>query len=117
MKQKTKIVCTIASVLFLLQGCGITASNSDNDQGNQGSVFIDTRKSIIPIDTNIDFGLEPGILYYADPRVEENGLNRALRIDAAAMQFGEVAVNGINPHSIDRAGSCLLYTSPSPRDS
>ena len=105
MKQKIKIVCTIASLLLLIQGCGITASNSDNGQGSQGSSFIDTRKSIIPIDTNVDFGLEPAILYYADPRVEDNGLNRALRINAAAMQFSEVAVNGNNPHSIDRAGS------------
>ncbi len=105
MKQKAKIVCAIASALLLLQGCGITASNSDDVQGNQGNLFIDNRKNIIPIDTNIDFGFEPGILYYADPRVEENGLNRALRINTATMQFEEVAVNGNNPHSIDRAGS------------
>ncbi len=105
MKQKAKIVFTIASALLLLQGCGITASNSDDQQNGQGSSFIDTRKSIIPIDTNIDFGIEPGILYYADPRIEENGLNRALRINTQTMQFDEVAVNGNNPHSIDRAGS------------
>ncbi len=109
MKQKVKIVCTVASALFILQGCGITASNSDDQQNGQGSSFIDTRKSIIPIDTNIDFGIEPGVLYYADPRIEENGLNRALRINTQTMQFDEVGVNGNNPHSIDRAGSTSRF--------
>ena len=33
------------------------------------------------IDTNIDFQLKQESYYYADPRIEENGLNRALRID------------------------------------
>ncbi len=59
----------------------------------------------IPIDSNTRLGGEKGILYYADPRPEENGLNRALRIDYNNMSYNAVAVNGINPHSIDRAGS------------
>ncbi len=58
----------------------------------------------IPIDSNIELGGESGILYYADPRPEENGQNRALRIDYNNMTFTDISVNGINPHSIDRAG-------------
>ncbi len=61
-------------------------------------------ESIIPIDSNIELGGEDGILYYADPRPEENGRNRALRIDYKAMTFTDLPVRGINPHSIDRAG-------------
>ncbi len=79
-------------------------ANSDSDSTIINVIFVDNRKAVIPIDTNIDFGLEPGILYYADPQEKENGLNRALRIDYKAMDFTEVEVFGLNPHSIDRAG-------------
>lgn len=58
----------------------------------------------IPFDSNLELGGEEGILYYVDPRPEENGLNRALRIDYLAMIFSDINVSGINPHSIDRAG-------------
>lgn len=66
--------------------------------------FVDNRKAVIPIDTNIDFNLEPGILYFADPRIEENGLNRVIRLNYELMNFEELAVAGVNPHSVDRAG-------------
>ncbi len=58
-----------------------------------------------PIDSNIRLGGESNILYYADPRPEEHGLNRVLRIDYGTMTFRAITVNGVNPHSIDRAGS------------
>ena len=67
-------------------------------------IFTDTRSSVIPIDTNIDFDLEEDVLYFADPRPEENGENRALRVDYKLMQFTEIDALGTNPHSIDRAG-------------
>jgi hypothetical protein len=59
---------------------------------------------IIPIDSNIELGGESNILYYVDPRPEENGQNRALRIDYGTMSYTSLPVRGINPHSIDRAG-------------
>ena len=105
MKQKIKIVGITFSALLLLHGGNVESADSAKVSNNiPEEVFIDNRKSVIPIDTNIDFGLEPGILYYADPRIEENGLNRGLRINYVTMQFSEVSVDGINPHSIDRAG-------------
>jgi hypothetical protein len=58
----------------------------------------------IPIDSNIELGDESGVLYYADPRVEEHGLNRVLRIDYKNWEYDTIPVRGINPHSIDRAG-------------
>jgi hypothetical protein len=58
-----------------------------------------------PIDSNINLGNETGVLYYADPRPQEHGLNRVLRIDYNSMSYDAIPVNGINPHSIDRAGS------------
>ncbi len=61
-------------------------------------------KSNIPYDSNLELGGEEGIVYYVDPRPEENGLNRALRIDYLNWTYSELAVNGVNPHSIDRAG-------------
>jgi len=67
-------------------------------------MFVDNRSSVIPIDTNIDFGIEKNILYFVDPRPEENGKNRALRIDYNLMQFTDLNASGVNPHSIDRAG-------------
>jgi len=60
---------------------------------------------IIPIDSNVELGNENDILYYVDPRPEEGGENRALRIDTKQMVYQEIAVDGINPHSIDRAGN------------
>jgi len=71
---------------------------------DHADIFVDNRSSVIPIDTNIDFGIEKNILYFADPRPEENGENRALRIDYNLMQYEEIDVLGTNPHSIDRAG-------------
>ncbi len=61
-------------------------------------------KDQIPIDSNIELGLEPGVLYYADPRPQEHGLNRVLRIDYNTMTYRAIPVPGNNPHSIDRAG-------------
>ena len=61
-------------------------------------------RSKIPIDSNLELGNEKGILYYVDPKVEDGGENRALRIDTNTMTFQEISVNGMNPHSIDRAG-------------
>ncbi len=58
-----------------------------------------------PIDSNIRLGGESNVLYYADPRPEEHGLNRVLRIDYGTMTFRAITVPGVNPHSIDRAGS------------
>jgi len=62
-------------------------------------------KANIPIDSNIELGGEDGVLYYVDPRPEENGKNRGLRIDTKAWSFTELKVDGINPHSLDRAGN------------
>ena len=61
-------------------------------------------KANIPYDSNLELGGEEGILYYVDPRLEENGLNRALRIDYLNWTFSDLNVSGINPHSLDRAG-------------
>lgn len=59
----------------------------------------------IPIDSNLQLGNEKDILYYVDPRPEEGGENRALRINTKTMTYTEMDVDGINPHSIDRAGN------------
>jgi hypothetical protein len=61
-------------------------------------------KSKIPYDSNLELGGEEGILYYVDPRPEENGLNRALRIDYLNWSYTDLNVSGVNPHSLDRAG-------------
>ena len=58
----------------------------------------------IPIDSNLELSKEKNFLYYADPRVEEGGKNRVLRINYKNMSYEEIPVDGINPHSIDRAG-------------
>jgi len=58
----------------------------------------------IPYDSNLQLGGEEGILYYVDPRPEEHGLNRALRIDYLNWTYTDINVSGINPHSLDRAG-------------
>jgi len=99
MKRYLFILLATVSILFL-GGC-----NNGNDE------FVDTRDKIIPIDTNIAYAdiAEPfgdkDVLYYADPRPEENGLNRALRINYRHMTYEDLTCNGINPHSIDRAGT------------
>ena len=62
-------------------------------------------KANIPYDANLELGSEEGILYYVDPRPEENGLNRALRIDYLNWTYTDINVSGINPHSLDRAGN------------
>ncbi len=90
MKLKTIYMFIILALLF--QAC------------DKSEKFVDNRKAVIPIDTNIDFNLEPGILYFADPRIEENGLNRVIRLNYKSMNFDELAVAGVNPHSVDRAG-------------
>ena len=84
---------------LLLGSAFFTACDNDVD------IFVDTRSNVIPIDTNIDFGIEENILYFADPQPSENGLNRALRIDYKLMQFTYLDALGTNPHSIDRAGN------------
>jgi len=88
----------IAINAFLIRGSGLI----DNI-----SLSLDktTRNTIIPIDTNIELGHEKNILYYVDPRPEEGGENRALRINTTTMDFEEINVDGTNPHSIDRAGN------------
>lgn len=83
---------------LLLSGC------------NNDDTLVDTRSSVIPFDTNIAYArdVEPNqnayVLYYADPRPEENGLNRVLRIDYRKWSFEAIDCQGVNPHSIDRAG-------------
>ncbi len=61
-------------------------------------------KANIPYDSNLELGDEEGILYYVDPRPEEHGLNRALRIDYLNWSYTDINVSGVNPHSLDRAG-------------
>ena len=96
MKRYLFILLATVSILFL-GGC-------NNDK------FVDKRDKIIPIDTNIAYAdiAEPNgetnVLYYADPRTEEHGLNRVLRVNYRNMSFDSVTCVGINPHSIDRAG-------------
>jgi hypothetical protein len=60
-------------------------------------------RAFIPIDSNLELGPK-GFVYYVDPRPEENGHNRALKINYLDMSFQDVNVTGINPHSLDRAG-------------
>ncbi len=60
--------------------------------------------SVAPIDSNIELGGDSSTLFYVDPRPEENGFNRALRINYDTMTFDQLHVDGVNPHSIDRAG-------------
>ena len=96
------VVCSLLSLA--MQGCSMEDLEDIKDNIDGDGKTSELRSKVIPIDTNIDFGIEPNVLYYADPRIEENGLNRAIRIDYNAMNFNEVATNGINPHSIDRAG-------------
>jgi len=84
-----------------------TTDAKGNQASTQRTVTVSPAASMsgtIPIDSNIELGGENGILYYVDPRPEENGYNRALRIDYNAMSYSSVSVDGINPHSIDRAG-------------
>jgi len=59
----------------------------------------------LPIDSNLELGNENDILYYVDPRPEEGGENRALRINKHTMRYSEISVDGDNPHSLDRAGN------------
>ncbi len=84
-----------------------TTDSNGKKASTQRTITVTTAPSMagtIPIDSNIQLGGEDGILYYVDPRPEENGENRALRIDYKAMSFDSIPVDGINPHSIDRAG-------------
>ena len=97
-----KIILAVSTLSILaFQGCDLSQVR---DLVRERLSYNDERSQTIPIDSNIDFGIEPGVLYYADPKIEQNGLNRALRIDYEKMTYSDVAVNGINPHSIDRAG-------------
>ena len=85
-----------------------TVTNSSNKSASTSrEVVVKDLKPLredIPIDSNIELGHEDGILYYADPRPEEHGLNRVIRVDYNNMSFSSIKVNGNNPHSIDRAG-------------
>ena len=94
---KRSFIAGFAMVTMLvLSGC-----HHDRDD------FVDTRSVEIPIDTNIAYarGVEPDhnpyVLYYADPRPEENGKNRVLRIDYRKWTFEDINCSGINPHSVD----------------
>jgi hypothetical protein len=99
--KKTALAVGVLSLL-VFQGCDLSKVR---EQVRQHLAFDDNRTQEIPIDSNIDLGVEkPGILYYADPKPEENGLNRVIRIDYNTMSYSDVAVLGTNPHSIDRAG-------------
>ncbi len=98
--KKVALAVGVLSIL-VFQGCDLSKIR---EQIREHLAFDDNRTEVIPIDSNIDLGLEEGILYYADPKTEENGLNRALRIDCNTMTYTDVAVAGKNPHSIDRAG-------------
>ena len=97
--KKVLSIAMVLSTLLFFGGC-----NNDDDN------VVDTRSLEIPIDTNIAYAFktEPNnnkyVLYYADPRPEENGLNRVIRIDYRNWTFSSITCNGINPHSIDRAG-------------
>ncbi len=64
----------------------------------------DKSKSYIPLNSNKELGNESGILYYADPREEEHGKNRVIRLDYLHWTYSSLKTKGINPHSIDRAG-------------
>ena len=61
-------------------------------------------KANIPYDSNLELDHEKGFVYYVDPRPEENGLNRAIKIDYLNWSFEDLNVSGNNPHSLDRAG-------------
>lgn len=98
--KKTILAVGVLSVLAF-QGCDL---NKVRHHIREHLAFDDNRTKEIPIDSNIDLGKEQGILYYADPKPEENGLNRALRIDYNNMTYTSLDVAGKNPHSIDRAG-------------
>lgn len=103
---KFKFFYALVMFALLFQGCELKEKLKEKlmDKCDQQAKFEDNRSAVVPIDTNIDFNLEPGILYFADPRTEEGGLNRVIRLNYQAMDFTELAVAGINPHSIDRAG-------------
>jgi hypothetical protein len=60
---------------------------------------VEPLKIFAPIDTNIEDSKDSGILYYADP-----GFNRVLKVDYKNWSLDELRVDGINPHSVDRAG-------------
>ena len=98
--KKTILAVGVLSTLAF-QGCDLSQARQ---QIREHLAFDDNRTKEIPIDSNVDLGVEQGILYYADPKSEQNGLNRALRIDYNNMTYTDLAVAGNNPHSIDRAG-------------
>lgn len=91
--------------IVAIQGFTVFGSGSVDDIETYNDGTITVPSVITPLDSNIELGNESGILYYADPRVEENGLNRALRLDYNDWSFEGISVQGINPHSIDRAGA------------
>ena len=98
MKKYLAMLLSTSALLFLA-GCG-----------NDNETFVDPRDAVIPIDTNIAYaeeaepGHDPYVLYYADPRPEENGENRVLRVEYRTWKYRALPCSGINPHSIDRAG-------------
>jgi len=99
--RKAFVAVGILSALAF-QGCDLSTVK---EQVRKHLSYDDNRSQKIPIDSNIDLGVEKsGILYYADPKEEENGQNRIVRIDYNTMSFTDLHVNGANPHSVDRAG-------------
>jgi len=81
-------------------------SNRTNiDFGILNSSILPSRDAIIPIDSNLMLGGEDKILYYTDAAPSENGLNRVLRVDYGKWKFSTMGLNGVNPHSVDRAGA------------
>ncbi|WP_457596613.1 YncE family protein [Hydrogenimonas sp.] len=107
MKRKMKLTAAtlLAALAVMMGGCG-----SDDTES-----YVDLRSRSIPIDTNIVYAgeVEPNhdayVLYYADPRPEENGENRVLRIDYRKWSYEEIPCDGINPHSVDRAGRSMKF--------
>jgi len=97
MNKKYTLFLSLTISLFLLNSCG--------KNNNETSAQLSQARTNIPYDSNIELGGENGIVYYVDPRPEENGLNRALRIDYLNWFYSELPIKGINPHSIDRAGN------------
>ncbi|WP_353662820.1 hypothetical protein [Hydrogenimonas sp. SS33] len=98
--KKVLFMALLSTAVLFFTGCG--SDNADS--------VVDTRSVEIPIDTNLAYAYktepqgEKYVLYYADPRPEEHGLNRVIRIDYRDWNWTAIDCNGSNPHSIDRAG-------------
>jgi DNA-binding beta-propeller fold protein YncE len=88
------------TILTIFTGCG----NYRDDAFKNNHSIQNSFREYIPINSNLELGGERGIIYYADPKEEEGGYNRVLRIDTNSWSYKEIYTDGINPHSIDRAG-------------